>query len=710
MEEAPKKRRGRPAKAKPAAQADLGLTPPPTTSGDEAKPIRRRATRAKKAATPPDYDSVAIPEAPKPTPSGPSVMLPGTRAHAYDYSPGGRRGSSEAPKREFSSQDDDYSPRRDARPKPETDVPESFSASPDDAPPSAGRPGREESLREGGDNSPYDSQRTQQDEKAASHFAPRGDNGNGRQPFRKDGNFQKGGYNQNYGKKFNQNFNQNYNKNFNKKFKDKKFQKFQKFQGGQGNFSKNGGFGGQWKPSPTAQFDSDTSVFSPGGLPSWEILRNTVELDRLAEENASQGDIVSFNELYALTLPELEETAREAGVTVPATPTRRQLLRDVLDIHWQAKRPIHLSGVLEVLSDGDGVLVYAVDNYRLKSQSAYMPAALIRRYGLQRGHIVDATIQPPRVGESCPCVIKVREVMGLPPEQIAHITPFTELTPYYPLERLMLETGPEVGWDNISMRVVDLLTPIGLGQRGLIVAPPRTGKTILLQGIANAIATNRPDTHLIVLLIDERPEEVTDFRRQVKGEVISSTFDEDANSHTHCAEMVIEKARRMVEVGKHVVILLDSITRLARAYNTLMPNSGKILSGGVEANALQKPKRFFGSARNIEGGGSLTIMGTALVDTGSKMDEVIFEEFKGTGNMELHLDRALVDKRIFPALSMDKSGTRKEELLYHPEELLKIYSLRRAMKGVPSPDAMEMLIQRVKKTKTNAEFLMTLNR
>ncbi|MEC7231022.1 MAG: transcription termination factor Rho, partial [Verrucomicrobiota bacterium] len=260
------------------------------------------------------------------------------------------------------------------------------------------------------------------------------------------------------------------------------------------------------------------------------------------------------------------------------------------------------------------------------------------------------------------------------------------------------------------MRVVDCLTPIGFGQRGLIVAPPRTGKTVLMQGIANSLQINYPEAHLIILLIDERPEEVTDFRRQVSGEVISSTFDETAESHVHAAEMVIEKARRMVEVGKDVVILLDSITRLARAYNTAMPSSGKILSGGVEANALQKPKRFFGSARNIEDGGSLTIIATALVETGSKMDEVIFEEFKGTGNMELHLDRGLSDKRIFPALSMDKSGTRKEELLYHPDEMLKIYSLRRAMKGLPSTDAMEMLIQRIKKTNTNAEFLLSVAR
>jgi transcription termination factor Rho len=260
------------------------------------------------------------------------------------------------------------------------------------------------------------------------------------------------------------------------------------------------------------------------------------------------------------------------------------------------------------------------------------------------------------------------------------------------------------------MRAVDILTPIGFGQRGLIVAPPRTGKTVLLHNMANAISTNSPEVCLIILLVDERPEEVTDFRRHTKGEVVSSTFDETPQSHTHAAEMVIEKARRMVEMGQHVVILLDSITRLARAYNALASNSGKIMTGGMEATALQKPKRFFGSARNIEGGGSITIMGTALIDTGSKMDEVIFEEFKGTGNMELHLDRDLVNKRIFPSLNMERSGTRKEELIYHPDELLRIYSLRRAMQGIPPVEAMEMLITRLKKTKSNAEFLLSLNR
>jgi transcription termination factor Rho len=260
------------------------------------------------------------------------------------------------------------------------------------------------------------------------------------------------------------------------------------------------------------------------------------------------------------------------------------------------------------------------------------------------------------------------------------------------------------------MRAVDILTPIGFGQRGLIVAPPRTGKTVLLQNIANSISENSPEVKLILLLIDERPEEVTDFRRHTKGEVVSSTFDESPESHIHCAEMVGEKARRLVEGGQHVVILLDSITRLARAYNALASNAGKIMSGGLEATALQKPKRFFGAARNIEGAGSLTIIATALIDTGSRMDEIIFEEFKGTGNMELHLDRGLVDRRVFPAINIDRSGTRKEELIYHPEELQRIYGLRRAMQGLGAIESMEMLIQRLKKTKSNAEFLMSLSR
>jgi len=468
---------------------------------------------------------------------------------------------------------------------------------------------------------------------------------------------------------------------------------------------------GRWQ-NKGKQAREEISSIEMDGLLEYELLQNYDEVLKLSD-SLGHGAVNSldFYQVYDSELPQLRAAVEAAGLKTPHAPNRDQLINAMVSSAAEAKSPILTTGVLEVLDDDEGgILVYQRDSYRVRALSAYVPKVFIERFGLQRGHIVKAQLHPHREGESCPFVVRVLEVMDRDPETLTEIVPFTERVPYYPLDRILMEAEGESKWDNLSMRVVDCLTPVGFGQRGLIVAPPRTGKTVLMQGIANSIQRNYPDSHLIILLIDERPEEVTDFRRQVSGEVISSTFDESAESHVHAAEMVIEKARRMVEVGKDVVILLDSITRLARAYNTTMPSSGKILSGGVEANALQKPKRFFGSARNIEDGGSLTIIATALVETGSKMDEVIFEEFKGTGNMELHLDRGLSDKRIFPALSMDKSGTRKEELLYHPDEMLKIYSLRRAMKGLPSTDAMEMLIQRIKKTKTNAEFLMSVAR
>ncbi|MCK6440883.1 MAG: transcription termination factor Rho, partial [Planctomycetes bacterium] len=326
------------------------------------------------------------------------------------------------------------------------------------------------------------------------------------------------------------------------------------------------------------------------------------------------------------------------------------------------------------------------------------------RFGIRSGHTVAGEIRPPKDGERYFALLKVDKVNGEDPATLPSIVSFDELTPLYPEKRIRLEL-----MDDMDMRIVDLITPIGKGQRGLVVAPPRTGKTVLLQKIANAVTTNHPEVKLIVLLIDERPEEVTDMARSVKGEVISSTFDEPASRHVQVAEMVLEKARRMVEFGNDVLILLDSITRLGRAYNTEVPHSGKILSGGVDAAALQKPKRFFGAARNIEGGGSLTILATALVDTGSKMDEVIFEEFKGTGNMELHLDRRLADRRVYPALDVTRSGTRKEELLLDPEELKRVWLLRRVLNDMNPLDALEMLKEKVKKTKTNGEFLMTMN-
>ena len=469
----------------------------------------------------------------------------------------------------------------------------------------------------------------------------------------------------------------------------------------------------RWQNKQSARYEreEDTPI-EFGELFEWELLTKPEEIASLADElKSGDGEELDYYRIYDMELNELREEVASQQIEIPHAPNRDQLINAITAHAGAEKRAIITTGILEILEEGEGgLLVYERDSYRVKALSAYVPQVFIKYYGLQRGHIVKAQLQPHREGESCPVAVSINEVMGQDPETLNEIVPFTERVPYYPTSRILLEANSEAKWDNLSMRVVDCLTPVGFGQRGLIVAPPRTGKTVLMQGMANSIQLNYPDAHLIVLLIDERPEEVTDFRRQVQGEVISSTFDETAESHVHAAEMVIEKARRMVEVGKDVVILLDSITRLARAYNTTMPSSGKILSGGVEANALQKPKRFFGSARNIEDGGSLTVIATALVETGSKMDEVIFEEFKGTGNMELHLDRGLSDKRIFPALSMDKSGTRKEELLYHPDEMLKIYSLRRAMKGLPSTDAMEMLIQRIKKTQTNAEFLVSVAR
>jgi transcription termination factor Rho len=450
--------------------------------------------------------------------------------------------------------------------------------------------------------------------------------------------------------------------------------------------------------------------FAPvyGDLPDGARFADLPALDALAAELASgEGKPVNLEEIYALGLAELTATAKKLGAEFEGAPNRKDLLAAIFKATGAAKRSVVDHGWLDLTDRGHGFVVHKDVNYRLYPEDAYLPESLIKRYGLKRGHEVEVQVRAPEGNERCPAVIRINRVMGMAPEAVSKITPFEELIPYYPLKRILLEVPEQ---KDVSMRAVDILTPVGFGQRGLIVAPPRTGKTVLLHNMANSISTNSPEVTLIILLVDERPEEVTDFRRHTRGEVVSSTFDENPESHTHAAEMVIEKARRLVETGQHVVILLDSITRLARAYNALASNSGKIMTGGMEATALQKPKRFFGSARNIEGGGSLTIMGTALIDTGSKMDEVIFEEFKGTGNMELHLDRDLVNKRIFPSLNMERSGTRKEELIYHPDELLRIYSLRRAMQGIPPVEAMEMVISRLKKTRSNAEFLLSLNR
>ena len=467
------------------------------------------------------------------------------------------------------------------------------------------------------------------------------------------------------------------------------------------------------RPRKLPYEETETRPLEVGLLLEAESLQSEESINELASAFASCADAIDLDEFVVLSQLDLKEkiAALDFDLTLPPAPVREELIDVLLDACLKEGKKVSLSGIIQIMEDGHGFLLQEKEDYRLKSQSVFVPQVLVQKNGLKTGQSVKGIIRAKMEESSCPVMLEVVEVMGGSPEDATRVTPFTELVPYYPLERMYLETHEEVEWDNVSMRVVDLVSPVGFGQRGLIVAPPRTGKTVLQQAIARALRQNNPKAHLIVLLVDERPEEVTDFRRQVPdAEVIASTFDESAESHVHAAEIVIEKARRMVEHNHDVVILLDSITRLARAYNTTMPNSGKILSGGVEATALQRPKRFFGSARNIEGGGSLTILGTALVETGSKMDEVIFEEFKGTGNMELHLDRELSNKRIFPALDFEKSGTRKEELLYHPDELNKIYSLRRSMKGVPPAEAMEMFIQRVRKTKNNPEFLMGLGR
>jgi len=384
---------------------------------------------------------------------------------------------------------------------------------------------------------------------------------------------------------------------------------------------------------------------------------------------------------------------------------RQDLIYSILKATAAKKKAIFGEGVLEILPDGFGFLRAPDANYLPGPDDIYISPSQIRRFALRTGDTVAGQIRPPKEGERYFALLKVAEVNFEDPAKMREKTFFDNLTPLFPDQRLILETTPE----NQATRVIDLAAPIGKGQRGIIVAPPRTGKTVLLQNIANSISTNHPEVYLIVLLIDERPEEVTDMLRNVDGEVISSTFDEPANRHVQVAEMVIEKARRLVEHKRDVVILLDSLTRLARAYNTIVPSSGKILSGGVDAHALHKPKRFFGAARNIEEGGSLTIIATALIDTGSKMDEVIFEEFKGTGNMELHLDRRLADKRTYPAMDINRSGTRKEDLLLSAEQLQRIWLLRRVLSSMNTVDSMEFLLEKMAETKTNQEFLDSMN-
>ena len=414
---------------------------------------------------------------------------------------------------------------------------------------------------------------------------------------------------------------------------------------------------------------------------------------------------LNIAKLQAMSMTELTTMAKEYGVENYGTMRKHEIIFHILERNAQRAGVLFSEGVIEVLPEGFGFLRSQSFNYLPCPEDIYVSPSQIRRFDLQTGNLVAGQIRPPKEKEKFFALLKVEAVDGEDPEKAKDKTHFDNLTPLFPNRRFLMETAA----DELSTRVLDLVCPIGKGTRGLIVAPPRTGKTVLMQKMANAILKNNPETYLFILLIDERPEEVTDMERTCKGaEVISSTFDEPPERHVQVAEMVIEKARRMVEHKRDVVILLDSITRLARAYNTVQPHSGKILSGGVDANALHKPKRFFGAARNIEEGGSLTIMATALVDTGSRMDEVIFEEFKGTGNMEVHLDRALVDRRIFPSINIERSGTRKEELLYHPDEYSRVVILRRALTGVPPVESMELMLGKLRKTGSNIEFLLNM--
>ncbi|HUW82753.1 MAG TPA: transcription termination factor Rho [Phycisphaerae bacterium] len=421
-------------------------------------------------------------------------------------------------------------------------------------------------------------------------------------------------------------------------------------------------------------------------------------------EKVKRGEL-QLTVLQRMTVPELHDLAKDEGLSDYMSLKKQDLIFKILKERIQRNGLMYGEGVLEILPDGFGFLRSPEYNYLAGPDDIYVSPSQIRRFGLRTGHVVAGQIRPPKESERYFALLRVEAINYEEPNKVIDRTNFEDLTPLHPDGRFLLETSP----DETNMRIVDLVTPIGKGQRMLIVAPPRTGKTVLLKKMANAISANHSEAFVIILLINERPEEVTELERETSAEVISATFDEPASRHVQVAEMVIEKARRMVEYGRDVVILLDSITRLARAYNTEVPHSGKILTGGVDSNALEKPKKFFGSARNIEEGGSLTIIGTALVDTGSKMDEVIFEEFKGTGNSELHLDRRLVDKRVWPAIDIAASGTRKEELLLHPDELEKVYMLRRVLSDMNPVESVELLRNRLAKVKTNAEFLMTLN-
>jgi transcription termination factor Rho len=433
--------------------------------------------------------------------------------------------------------------------------------------------------------------------------------------------------------------------------------------------------------------------------------KKTEEVQEEKIMELKEGEVLDIAKLKEMNIVTLVQVAKDLAVVGASGMRKQELIFKILQAQTEKSGLIFSEGVLECLPDGFGFLRAPDYNYLPGPDDIYVSPSQIRKFDLRTGDTISGQIRPPKEGERYFALIKVEAINFEPPDEARNKILFDNLTPLYPQERIRLETIR----DNISARVLDLLTPIGKGQRGLIVAPPRTGKTMLLQTIANSVSTNHPEVTLIVLLIDERPEEVTDMQRTVKGEVISSTFDEPAARHVQVAEMVIEKAKRLVEQKRDVMILLDSITRLARAYNTVVPPSGKVLSGGVDSNALQRPKRFFGAARNVEEGGSLTIIATALIDTGSRMDDVIFEEFKGTGNMEINLDRKLVDKRVFPAMDINRSATRKEELLVPKDELNRIWVLRKVLSPLSPVESMELIIDKLTKTKGNSEFLASMS-
>ena len=461
--------------------------------------------------------------------------------------------------------------------------------------------------------------------------------------------------------------------------------------------------GQQQAPQQALQQPLSQGQQGPGGLPQRRGRHSIGNTGAQGQKNGTTTlDLV---ELKDMSIQALNQIAKDLGVAGAAGLRKQELIFKILQTQAEKSGLIFSEGVLECLPDGFGFLRAPEYNYLPGPDDVYVSPSQIRRFDLRTGDTVSGQIRPPKEGERYFALIKVDAINFEPPEESRNKIFFDNLTPLYPDERLKLETAK----DNFSGRVMDLLTPLGKGQRGLIVAPPRTGKTMLLQSIANSITNNHPEINLIVLLIDERPEEVTDMQRSVRGEVISSTFDEPAQRHVQVAEMVIEKAKRLIEHKRDVVILLDSITRLARAYNTVVPPSGKVLSGGVDSNALQRPKRFFGAARNIEEGGSLTIIATALIDTGSRMDDVIFEEFKGTGNSEIHLDRKLVDKRVFPGIDINRSGTRKEELLMPREELNRVWVLRKVLNPLSPVESMELLLDKLGKTRSNAEFLAAMS-